>query len=203
MPNVVLLGLVSLFTDISAHMIYPVLPLYLSMALGAGPAIVGVIEGIAESVASGVKLLSGIVADRRGGKKRLAFAGYAGSLANKAIIIFSTTWAGVLAARIVDRLGKGLRVAPRDALIAESAGAGSGAGGSRMGKAFGLHKGLDLFGTAAGILIAWLVVSGMLDPAIEQAGALLHALPAIAAAEGDAALGAEISRFRTVFALSI
>ena len=153
MSNIVLLGLVSLFTDISTEMVYPILPLYLSSVMGAGPAIIGIIEGIAESLASIVKLFSGIIADKYGNKKRLAIAGYASSTANKIIILFSATWTGVLCARIVDRFGKGIRTAPRDALIAES-------GGSGMGKAYGLHKGLDLLGTAIGILLAWLILSG-------------------------------------------
>ena len=154
MSNVVLLGLVSLFTDISTEMVYPILPLYLSAVMGAGPAIIGIIEGIAESLASIVKLFSGIIADRYGHKKRLAFAGYASSLANKIIILCAASWAGVLLARIIDRFGKGIRTAPRDALVAESAGMAD------RGKAFGLHKGLDLLGTAIGILFAWLILSG-------------------------------------------
>jgi len=159
MSNVVLLGLVSLFTDISTEMVYPILPLYLSSVMGAGPAIIGIIEGIAESLASVVKLFSGIIADKYGHKKRLAIAGYASSTANKIIILFSTTWAGVLLARVVDRLGKGIRTAPRDALIAESVGNAESVG-TRMGKAYGLHKGLDLLGTAIGILLAWLILAG-------------------------------------------
>ena len=153
MSNIVLLGLVSLFTDISTEMVYPILPLYLSTVMGAGPAIIGIIEGIAESLASIVKLFSGIIADRYGHKKRLAIFGYASSPVNKIIILFSATWTGVLIARIVDRFGKGIRTAPRDALIAESAGK------TQLGKAFGLHKGMDLLGTAIGILLAWFILS--------------------------------------------
>jgi MFS family permease len=153
MSNVILLGLVSLFTDISTEMVYPILPLYLSSVMGAGPAIIGIIEGIAESLASIVKLFSGIIADRYGHKKRLAIFGYASASANKIIILLSTTWTGVLIARIVDRFGKGIRTAPRDAMIAESADK------SRLGKAYGLHKGLDLLGTAIGILLAWFILS--------------------------------------------
>jgi len=162
MSNVVLLGLVSLFTDISTEMVYPILPLYLSSVMGAGPAIIGIIEGIAESLASIVKLFSGIIADKYGNKKRLAIAGYASSTVNKIIILFSTTWTGVLLARVIDRFGKGIRTAPRDALIAESVGVDGFAGRSRMGKAYGLHKGLDLLGTAIGILLAWLILAGFI-----------------------------------------
>ena len=151
MSNIILLGLVSLFTDISTQMVYPILPLYLSAVMGAGPAIIGIIEGIAESLASIVKLFSGIAADRYGHKKRLAILGYASSTINKIIILFATTWTGVLIARIIDRFGKGIRVAPRDAIIAEAAEK------SKLGKAYGLHKGLDLLGTAIGILLAWFI----------------------------------------------
>ena len=119
--NIILLGLVSFFTDISSEMVYPILPIYLSSIMGATPTIIGIIEGIAESIASIIKLVSGIFADKYGNKKRLAFFGYFSSVLNKIIILFSVTWTGVLLARIVDRFGKGIRTAPRDALIAESA----------------------------------------------------------------------------------
>jgi len=150
--NIILLGLVSFFTDISAEMVYPILPLYLSAIMGATPTIIGIIEGIAESLASVIKLFSGIVADKYGNKKRIAFFGYSASVLNKIIILLSATWAGVLLARIVDRFGKGIRTAPRDALIAESSDK------SQLGKAYGLHKGLDLLGTAVGILLAYLIL---------------------------------------------
>jgi MFS family permease len=151
--NIIFLGLVSLFTDISAEMVYPILPIYLSSVLGATPTIIGIIEGIAESLASVIKLFSGIVADKYGNKKRLAFFGYTSSVLNKVIILLSTTWAGILCARIIDRFGKGIRTAPRDALIAESADK------SQLGRAYGLHKGLDLLGTAIGILLAYIILS--------------------------------------------
>ncbi|GHU39448.1 MFS transporter [Spirochaetia bacterium] len=151
--NIIFLGLVSFFTDISTEMVYPILPLYLSSVLGASPTIIGIIEGIAESLASVIKLFSGIIADKYGNKKRMAFFGYSSSVLNKIVILLSTTWAGVLAARIIDRFGKGIRTAPRDALIAESSDK------SQLGKAYGLHKGLDLLGTAIGILLAYIILS--------------------------------------------
>ena len=150
--NVVLLGLVSFFTDLSSEMIYPILPLYLATVLGATPMIIGVIEGIAESLASTLKLFSGLAADKYGHKKHLAFAGYSASLISKGIILMSATWGGVMFARVVDRFGKGIRVAPRDALIAQAANADG------MGRAYGLHKALDALGAAAGILIAYLLM---------------------------------------------
>jgi MFS family permease len=157
MSNIILLGLVSLFTDISTQMVYPILPLYLSAVMGAGPAIIGIIEGIAESLASIVKLFSGIAADKYGNKKHLAIFGYASSTINKIIILFASTWTGVLIARIIDRFGKGIRTAPRDAIIAESAEK------SKLGKAYGLHKGMDLLGTAIGIFLAWLILASTVN----------------------------------------
>ncbi|MCL2129921.1 MAG: MFS transporter, partial [Treponema sp.] len=87
--NIILLGLVSFFTDISSEMVYPILPIYLSSIMGATPTIIGIIEGIAESIASIIKLVSGIFADKYGNKKRLAFFGYFSSVLNKVIILFS------------------------------------------------------------------------------------------------------------------
>jgi MFS family permease len=151
--TIILLGLVSFFTDISTEMVYPILPLYLSSIMGASPTIIGIIEGIAESLASVIKLFSGIIADKYGNKKRLAFFGYSSSIISKIIILLSATWTGVLIARIVDRFGKGIRTAPRDALIAEAADR------NRLGRAYGIHKGLDLLGTAVGILLAYIILS--------------------------------------------
>lgn len=120
--------------------------------MGASPAIIGIIEGIAESIASIIKIFSGIIADKYGHKKRLAFLGYASSILNKLIILSASTWPGVLVARIVDRFGKGIRTAPRDALIAEAA------ANENLGKAYGLHKSLDLLGTAIGIILAYIIL---------------------------------------------
>ncbi|MEF9839698.1 MAG: MFS transporter [Lachnospiraceae bacterium] len=150
--NIVILGFVSFFTDIGTEMVYQILPLYLTSVLGASPAIIGVIEGIAESLASILKLFSGMIADKYDHKKQLAFLGYFASFFNKAIILLSTTWGGVLLARIVDRFGKGIRTAPRDALVAESAQEGG------LGKAYGLHKAFDMFGSAVGILLAYILM---------------------------------------------
>lgn len=152
--NIVLLGLVSLFTDIGTEMVYPILPLYVTTVLGATPAVIGVIEGIAESLASILKLFSGMIADKYNNKKQLAFVGYLASFFNKAIILSSASWVGVLAARMVDRFGKGIRTAPRDALVAESANDGG------LGKAYGLHKAFDMMGASLGILLAYFLMAG-------------------------------------------
>lgn len=152
LKNIVLLGLVSCFADISSEMVYPIIPLYLTGALGATPALVGVIEGIAESLASLLKVFSGYVSDRFQRKKALAFVGYATGLVYKLALLTASSWAGVLVARVIDRLGKGIRTAPRDVMVAQSAAEGA------MGKAFGIHKMLDTAGSAVGILIAFFLV---------------------------------------------
>lgn len=151
--NIVWIGLVSLFADMSTEMIYPLIPLYLTATLGASPAIVGVIEGIAESVASLLKVFSGYIGDVYHNKKRLAFAGYAASIIYKIFLLFAASWPGVLVARIIDRTGKGIRSAPRDALVAQSS------DGKGLGSAFGLHKMLDMAGSALGVVLAYYFVS--------------------------------------------
>lgn len=153
LSNIVILGFVSFFTDIGTEMVYPILPLYLTSVLGASPAVVGIIEGIAESLASILKFFSGIIADKFGNKKQLAFIGYFASFFNKFIILLSTTWFGVLLARIIDRFGKGIRTAPRDALVAESAENG------KLGRAYGLHKAFDMLGASLGILLAFMFMT--------------------------------------------
>jgi MFS family permease len=157
--NILILSVVSFFTDAGTQMIYPVLPLYLTAVLGATPAAIGIIEGIAESLASVLRLFSGIIADKYNNKKQLTFIGYFGSFASKVVILFSQTWGWVLFARVVDRTGKGLRTAPRDALIAEAA------EGAQMGRAYGFHKTFDMLGTAAGILIAFFLLASASDEA--------------------------------------
>lgn len=155
MLNVVLLGLVSFFSDLSSEMVYPLIPVYLTSVLGATPTLVGVIEGIAESVASLLKVFSGYVSDRYNKKKPIAFIGYATGLVYKVALIFAGSWFGILGARVIDRLGKGIRTAPRDVMVSECA------EGNNVGKTFGLHKMLDMAGSAAGILAAYFIFRGM------------------------------------------
>jgi MFS family permease len=149
MNTVLILGLVSLFTDISSEMVYPLLSLYLTTTLGATPAIVGVIEGLAESLASLLKIYSGYISDKIGKRKPLAILGYGSATVGKLFLYLSTSWGWVLAGRVVDRFGKGVRTAPRDALIAEASEAG------RLGHSFGLHRALDTLGAVVGIVIAY------------------------------------------------
>lgn len=152
MVNILLLGLISFFSDISAEMVYPLIPLYLTSAFGATPALVGLIEGLAESLASLLKVFSGYVTDKYRHKKRVAFLGYSTGLIYKIALLAAGSWAGVLAARVIDRVGKGIRTAPRDVMVSESAEEG------RLGHAFGVHKALDMAGSALGILLAYLLL---------------------------------------------
>ncbi|WP_243112502.1 MULTISPECIES: MFS transporter [Acutalibacteraceae] len=151
--NIVLLGLVSLFVDMSTEMVYPLVPLFLTATLGASPAIVGIIEGIAESIASLLKVFSGYIGDVRHNKKRLAFAGYSASVIYKIFLLLAVSWPGVLVARVIDRTGKGIRTAPRDALVAQSS------DGKKLGGSFGLHKMLDMAGSSLGALFAYLFIA--------------------------------------------
>lgn len=151
--NIILLGLVSLFVDMSTEMVYPLVPLFLTATLGASPAIVGIIEGIAESIASLLKVFSGYIGDVYHNKKRLAFAGYSAAVVYKIFLLLAASWPGVLVARVIDRTGKGIRTAPRDALVAQSS------DGKKLGGSFGLHKMLDMAGSALGALLAFVFVA--------------------------------------------
>lgn len=151
--NIVLLGLVSMFVDMSTEMVYPLVPLFLTSSFGASPAIVGVIEGIAESIASLLKVFSGYIGDVYQNKKRLAFVGYSASVFYKIFLILSTSWFGVLIARVIDRTGKGIRTAPRDALVAQSS------DGKKLGRSFGVHKMLDMAGSSLGVVFAYIFVA--------------------------------------------
>ena len=152
MNNVVIIGLISFFTDISTEMVYPLIPLYLVSAFGATPALIGIIEGIAESLASLLKVYSGYLTDRFQKKKALAFSGYSTGIIYKIALIFANSWIGILGARVIDRIGKGIRTAPRDVLVSESIDK------ENIGKAFGLHKALDMFGAGLGILITYFII---------------------------------------------
>lgn len=151
MMNVIFLGLVSFFTDLSSEMVYPLIPIYLTSVLGATPTLVGVIEGIAESIASLLKVFSGYISDKYNRKKPIAFIGYATGLVYKVSLIFASSWFGILFARIIDRFGKGIRTAPRDVMVSECADKNT------RGKTFGVHKALDMAGSAIGILLAFVL----------------------------------------------
>jgi MFS family permease len=151
--NVLILGLVSFFTDVSSEMIYPLLPLFLTGVLGAGPAFLGVIEGVAESTASLLKLLSGVVSDRVRRRKRLVLLGYSLSALMRPLIGGAGSALAVLLIRTGDRVGKGIRTSPRDALIADSVDP------QVRGKAYGFHRSMDHAGALVGPLIATLLLS--------------------------------------------
>jgi len=147
--NVIILGLTSLLTDISTEMVYPLIPLFLTSQLGASPTIVGIIEGFAESLASILKVFSGYISDKVGKRKPLAIAGYSFSTIGKMFLFFATSWGWVFLGRTSDRFGKGIRTAPRDALIAEAVDK------ENIGRAYGLHRALDTLGATIGIALAY------------------------------------------------
>ena len=155
--TVVVLGLVSLLNDAASEMITPLLPVFLTAALGAGPAIIGFIEGLAEATASILKLVSGRLADRGVSAKGLVVGGYALSNAGRPLIGLATGWAAVLLLRFLDRVGKGLRTAPRDAFIAGAVGP------AQRGRAFGFHRSMDHAGAVIGPLVAFVLLAGQVD----------------------------------------
>jgi MFS family permease len=143
-----LLGWVSFFTDTASEMIYPLMPLFLTRVLGAGPMSLGVIEGVAEAANSILKIVSGRTADRTGAPKPLVLAGYGLSSIVRPFIAVAGGWLQVLALRFADRLGKGIRSSPRDAMLATYANE------SNRGQIFGFHRGMDHAGAVMGPLIA-------------------------------------------------
>lgn len=147
-PNVLRLGLVSFFADVSSEMLYPLMPLFLTVTLGAPASVVGVIEGAAEAIASLLKTVSGRIADRTGRRMELVFGGYSLSALAKPLIALAQSWPLVLVARLIDRTGKGFRGAPRDAIIADSTEP------EVCGAAFGWHRALDTMGAVVGPLLA-------------------------------------------------
>jgi MFS family permease len=150
--NVFFLGWVSLLTDVSSEMIFTVMPLFLLNVLKVGTPIIGLIEGIAEGTASLFKLVSGWLSDRLGQRKSLAVFGYSLSTLAKPFLYIASSWGVVLAVRFTDRVGKGIRSAPRDALVADSTSP------NEMGKSFGFHRAMDTMGAVLGLSLAALIV---------------------------------------------
>jgi len=173
--NVKALGIVSLLTDASSEAIYPILPLFLTSVLGTPVAVIGIIESIAEATASLMKVLSGWLSDRVGRRRPLILLGYGLSNLMKPVLAIAGTWPAVLALRFADRFGKGIRTAPRDALIADSAPQ------ELRGRAFGLHRALDTLGAAIGPLVAWATLSLVHGPAGFRTVFLISAIPGTAA----------------------
>ena len=161
--NIVLVGFTSLFTDVSSEMIYPLLQAFVSMIMASkkallGP-VLGIIEGVAESTASLLKVFFGYYSDKIQNRKLPAIAGYGTSALAKFLLLLSFFgWYFVLLARFFDRVGKGIRTAPRDALISESSPKDS------QGKAFGFHRGMDFAGATLGAFICFFLVLQFMDP---------------------------------------
>ncbi len=187
--NVWVVTATSLLTDISSEMIVHLLPLFLRSVLGAPVALIGLLDGIAETVSAVVKIVAGRASDRFRSRKWFAVAGYAVSAAAKPFLLLSQTWFGVLGVRFADRVGKGLRNPPRDALLAASVGA------DRRGAAFGLHRAGDTAGAFVGIGVAVWIVSelaggGTITTDVFHTVVLASIIPAVLAV-GIMAVGAQ------------
>jgi MFS family permease len=150
--NVVALGFVSLFTDISSEMLVYVIPLFLANVLLAPTAVIGLIEGVAESTAALLKLISGALSDRLSRRRLLVGIGYTTSVVSKGLYLLATVWPVVLLGRVGDRFGKGIRTSPRDALIADSTAP------EHRGVAYGFHRAMDTTGALGGVLVAAAVI---------------------------------------------
>jgi MFS family permease len=150
--NIFLLGVVSLLTDVSSQMVFPLIPLFLTTVLGAGACVVGIVEGAAETTASLLKVVSGYWSDRIKKRKPFILFGYSLSSITKPLFAFAHVWSFVLFIRIIERIGKGLRTAPRDALVAESCDK------SVRGKAYGFHRAMDGTGSIIGAALAFLLL---------------------------------------------
>lgn len=149
--NVIWLGLVSLFTDLSSQMIYPLVPAFLE-TMGVSKTVIGLVEGIAEATASLFKTVSGWLSDRYGKRKWFVFVGYGLSAISKPFLFFATVWGHVMGVRFTDRMGKAIRNPARDALISSSVDK------KKRGKAFGFHRAMDRLGAVGGPLLALLIL---------------------------------------------
>ena len=179
--NVWVVTATSFLTDISSEMVINLIPLFLAEVLGVRTGVIGLIEGVAETTASLLKVLSGWLSDRLGQRKWLTVAGYGLSALAKPFLYLANSWGWVLAVRFADRAGKGIRTAPRDALVADSIDA------RRRGLAFGIHRAGDTAGAALGLIIALVVVWAMQGGALDltrstfQTIVLISILPAVLA----------------------
>lgn len=151
--NVFWAGVASFFMDVSSEMVYSLVPIFLSSVLGVNKSLIGLIEGIAETTASLVKMFSGWLSDKLGRRKPLMLCGYSLSTLSRPLLALATGWGMVLGSRFIDRFGKGVRTAPRDAIIADSCVK------QELGRSFGYHRAMDQFGAVVGPAIAFLVLS--------------------------------------------
>ncbi len=177
--NIWVVTFTSFFTDISSEMLFNLIPLFLANVLGVGTAIIGLIDGIAETTASLTKVYAGALSDQLGGRKWLAVIGYGLSAVSKPFLYFANAWGWVLGVRFSDRIGKGVRTAPRDALVADSINE------KQRGLAFGIHRAGDTAGAFVGLglaaLIVWLTERGAakLELRTFQIAVLASIVPAV------------------------
>lgn len=151
--NVFSAGVASFFMDVSTEMVYSLVPVFLSSVLGVNKSLIGVIEGIAETTASLLKMFAGWLSDKLGRRKSLMLFGYTISTLSRPLLAVSGSWGMVLGSRFVDRFGKGVRTAPRDAIVAESSDK------RELGRSFGFHRAMDQFGAVVGPALAFLVLA--------------------------------------------
>ena len=151
--NVFAAGFVSFFMDACSEMVYPLVPLFLANMLGVNKSLIGLIEGIAEATASLLKVFSGVLSDKIGQRKGLMGIGYTISVCSRPLIAMASAWQHVLTARFIDRLGKGIRTAPRDAIIAESSDS------SVMSRSFSFHRSMDTLGAVIGPALAFFLLN--------------------------------------------
>ncbi|HQT44427.1 MAG TPA: MFS transporter, partial [Candidatus Micrarchaeota archaeon] len=150
--NIYALGLVSFFTDVSSEMIFPLIPIVMATFMGAGKEIIGMMEGVADSIASLLDIFVGYVSDRQGERKKFVLAGYGLSSLLKVGIALSTMWQQLFIFRGLERVGKTIRTSPRDAIIAASSDKDS------LGKSFGIHRAMDTLGAIVGPIIAFIML---------------------------------------------
>ena len=156
--NVFVFGWVSFFTDVSSEMIFAAFPLFLSSVLGVSTALIGLIEGMGDSAANFFKIVSGWFSDKLGERKWMTAAGYGLSTIVKPFLLIASSWGSAMVIRVLERTGKGIRIAPRDALIADCTTDGT------AGRGFGFQKAMDSFGAMVGIAIAAVVIYFLLGP---------------------------------------
>lgn len=172
--NIFALGWVSFFTDLSSEMIFPILPTFLSDVLGVSKFLIGLIEGVAETTASLLRVFSGYLSDRIRRRKPIVFAGYGLSAVTKPLLALVSSWTGVLFLRFLDRVGKGVRTSPRDAMIADYSIS------QIRGRAFGFHRTMDNLGAVLGTLLSFLFMSYFVSNPYRKVF-LISALPGIMA----------------------
>ncbi|HJX03285.1 MAG TPA: MFS transporter [Dehalococcoidia bacterium] len=151
-PNVFFLGIVSLLTDVSSELIFTLVPLFLSNVLGTTTTIIGFIGGLSDSIEGILKIFSGLLSDKIRRHKFLAVIGYGLATIAKPFMYLASSWGAVLSIRLTDRVGKGIRTSPRDALIAESVSS------KDRGRGFGLHRAMDTTGAFLGLAVAAVII---------------------------------------------